>query len=169
MPRSIFVVAAIVAAISIVIVAGAYFLKKTTFSQKNLPNIGNLKTGGQNTNQKDRTYLPVLLTAKGVREISAFYTFSTNIISITNTSNGLSIKTPIQEENIPNFVVTKDTSIVLNDGGKITPASQKDLKENRPIVVISDYNLKTKVWTTRRIHIPIRASLPGTPSATIQP
>lgn len=163
MPKTVFVLIAVVVIVSVLIIGGAYFLKNRNSSQKNLPD-----TNPQKPIQSTSGQLPVNPSITGVKEAVVNYVFSTSIALITNTETGLSLKTPIQQGNTPNFSIVKNTLVVFNDSGTQTPATQKDLKINQRIVVIADYNLKNKIWSTRKIHILTGKSLLSTPSASVK-
>lgn len=98
--------------------------------------------------------LPIDLLNPLVKEIKIRYTINCVLKRLKKQSQGFLIVTDIDNgEDVPNFIVTKDTMIVFNKPNEQTPATITDLKKGQKLSLNVEYDLKKKVWLTIRVRI----------------
>lgn len=165
MSKEILTTVAVALVVSIIIISATYFIKNkgvypTAQQTSTTPQTSPVN---KKVNENLINNLPVPANASGVKEAKISYSFSTSVVSLSKSGADTTLKTRIQQASkIPDFVISKDTAIVFNDGGKQTTATTTDLKAGQRIVVITDYNYTSKKWSTRKVHILVGKSLNNT-------
>ena len=151
MPKFPYILVAVIVTIaSAVLIAWAFF--KPVPLQKSQP---------QET-QKQESPLPIDPSNEKVAAVKVTYSFSAATLKeIRNAPEGPQLITSLGGFGInANFVVDKNTKIVfLDQAKKEIPATEKDLKVNQGIRITAEYDLKKRIWVTKKVAIKLEATV----------
>lgn len=157
MSRSTVIIATVVVlAASAAVVGWSFFGLRTKSPAINTSPQTNRETANQSTEsntiaEKHTTrLLPVKPGSPSVKGARVGYTFSGTVTGIRNNGKNVEILTDIQEEGLPQFLITPQTEVFFVTSGQKTATSAASIQANQKVEISMPYNLKQKVWDTVR-------------------
>lgn len=106
--------------------------------------------------QANEIILPVALTNQNVTDLYLAYNFFGPIKEVREIDNGKEIVLDTAETDLPRFLITNDTNIFkVNQSDKDRPlfSSVEDLRQGMRVSISTTYDLKTRIWVTRTVHV----------------
>lgn len=112
------------------------------------------KTGPIEQSKDDTKFYPLPYDTKNPQVISVglVYNFIGRITKIKKVGDDLQIITDINILKLPDFIVTKDTNVVLV-GTVNKTATRQALKVGQKVRIFAYYGLKTHTWATNGVNI----------------
>lgn len=98
--------------------------------------------------------LPVPLSNRNVTNVYLAYTFFGPVKEAVDQEGGLKVVLDTKES-LPEFIATTKETKVLRAGSNanVTPAALSEIKAGIRVSISTTYDLKTKAWITRTIHL----------------
>ena len=111
-----------------------------------------------NNQQKDGKVnlpkVPVNINAPAVRDAKITYAFRTTIQEIKDVLGGKEIVTNMKTGNIPQFIISNQTSVyIIGDNGETQASSVSSLSVNQIVLIVASFDLKNNTWTIERVSI----------------
>lgn len=104
--------------------------------------------------ETNKISLPVDLNNRSVNSLYLAYTFFGPIDELKKVSEGTELVLHASENDLPKFILTdRDTKIFTVKNDQVKPATINDLKEGVQVSISTTYDLKTKIWIVRTVHI----------------
>lgn len=127
----------------------AYFHNMIPFAKPT-----NINQNAFTTQNTTTLTFPIPLSNRNISNAYLAYNFWGPIKTIKQVSKGEEITLNTSEKSTPSFLITPQTTKVFTvKAGQIQPAEFSDLQPNQQVSISTTYDLKTKVWITRTVHI----------------
>ena len=97
--------------------------------------------------------IPLSVNDPAVLRTSLVYAFKTKVVGVEEKNGKTILKTDLAGSNIPEFVITNNTKIVIVQDGTDFKASKGLLRPETPVYLYLSYNIKTKQLLTTRVAI----------------